>query len=607
MGCRILDYNKLLKIIGLSMGAILVLVGFFITPIFVASHFSPDGILEESTIQGIQVIRFLAAVSGIFVIVFCALIYMYPSMVNKFFDFVSYQGKRFQTRHFYLPFCFACFIIALILGLFITQSGSGISPDSTSYISAGKNVYSGNGFYIGYPGNYHPYVVWPPLYPLSIAAFMHFGLDAEQSARLVPILCFALLMFPLFFLGKVLGSTFVGYIACLTCLVFTPLWQVTSYAWTEMIYIFFSVLSILYITRFVENDNTNIWMLCVGGLFTSLAILTRYIGVTLLLVGLIAIVLKSKSQLRNMICQILLFGSISSLPIVIWIYRNLILTGHMSGGNRWGSHMGLLTNIHTTIITVWRDFIGVSLPEGIGLLTISLLIIILIAVYIRINHINLISNSSPKYFKKNYVTILYVVIYLGTLILIRSVWHFDNISYRLTCPVYPFLIVMVISTIIYVYKHTTPALKQGLFLGIIILGIPFLIIHASTLIVFYQSAQCGQGYNSPFWKNNPGIGWVENNVRDNVTVYSDRPDAIQFRLKRQSRYLPHTGNDIAINKFFMKLKNEKNSYIICFNNRRRSYLLSNDEIIEMNQKYDALVVVADFPGSTIYKTKDNPC
>jgi hypothetical protein len=214
-----------------------------------------------------------------------------------------------------------------------------------------------------------------------------------------------------------------------------------------------------------------------------------------------------------------------------------------------------------------------------------------------------------EYFRKNYIYIvfLYICIYLITLIIMRSMWHFDAIGTRLTCPVYPFLILVVISFILYVHRQIKePSLKPTLFLIITIFCVLFLVFQAANSIAFYQGAKDGQSYNSPFWRNNQGIGWIESNVPDNAIVYSDRHEAIQFRLKRPSRSLPLSGNDKAINEFSEKLKNEGNSFIICFKKARRAYLLSNDEIIEMDQKYDVVVVVADFPESTIYKTKDNP-
>ncbi|MEA2066275.1 MAG: glycosyltransferase family 39 protein [Thermotogota bacterium] len=605
-----LDSNKFVKIIGLiGIGVLLVLAAsFFITPLFVANHFSLDGILAEGTIRRIQSVRFSAVVLGIFAVVFGALIYIYPSTANRCYDFVSLKGERFQTRHFYLPFCFACFFIALTLGLLITQSGSGISPDSTNYISAGENIYYGNGFHVGYSADsLSPYTVWPPLYPLSIAGFMHLGFNAEQAARIIPILCFAFLMFHLFFIGKVLDGVFVGYIACLTCLVFTPLLWVTSFAWTEMPYIFFSVLAILFLIKFGRSNNARNKMLCASALFTALAILTRYIGITLLVVGLIVIVLKSKSRLKKMVYQILLFGCISFFPIILWVYRNITLTSHLSGGNRGESTIGLLANVNRTVRAILNDFLGPlsrMLFNNYAALTIVAALFILLVVFAKIYPAK--RKVLLEYLRKNYVVFLYIFIYLITLIIMRSMWHFDAIGTRLTCPVYPFLILVVISFILYVRRQIKKSsLKPTLFLIITIFCVLFLVLQAGNSIGFYHGAKDGQGYNSPFWRNNIGIGWVESNVPDNATVYSDRADAIQFRLKRPSRYLPRAGNDKAINEFFETLKNEENSFIIRFKKTQRAYLLSNDEIIEMNQKYDVLVAVADFPESTIYKTKDN--
>ena len=102
-----------------------------------------------------------------------------------------YRAKKNSTIHL-----IALLFIALALGLLVTQSGAGLSPDSTAYITAGENAYSGEGFLRGHPDNHEVYSHWPSLYPLSIAAFMHLGLDSEQAARIIPILYFALLLKP---------------------------------------------------------------------------------------------------------------------------------------------------------------------------------------------------------------------------------------------------------------------------------------------------------------------------------------------------------------------------------------------------------------------------
>ena len=98
------------------------------------------------------------------------------------------------------------------------------------------------------------------------------------------------------------------------------------------------------------------------------------------------------------------------------------------------------------------------------------------------------------------------------------------------------------------------------------------------------------------------IDWIENNVPDNGTIYSDRHDAILFRLKRPAKSLPHSDDKEHIDEFFNRLKMENNSYLIVFKEYRRPQSLSNNDIIEINQEYNVLIQVADFPEAAIYKT-----
>jgi len=377
-----------------------------------------------------------------------------------------------------------------------------------------------------------------------------------------------------------------------------------------MPYIFFSVLAILFLTKFGESDSTKNNLLYVSGFFTALAILTKYIGVTLLLAGLIVIVLKSKSQLKKMIYQILLFSGISSLMNIIWMYRNLIFTSSLSGVDRSESTVGLLANVNRAVGAILDDFFLVPLSHllfnNYAALAIIATFFILLVVFIKFFTIE--NNELLEYLRKNYVVFLYIFIYLTTLIMMSSLWRFDAIGTRLTTPIYPFLILVVLSFTHYVHRQLTFfSLKPTLFLMITILCVLFLVFQAANSISFYHGAKDGQGYNSHFWRNNQAIGWVESNVPDNAAVYSDHYAAIQFRLERPSRSLPRSGNDKAINDFFEMLKNEENSFILCYKNaRHHSKILTNDEIIEMNQKYDVLVVAEDFPEYTFYKTKANP-
>ena len=95
---------RIVGFISLAAGVLLVLTGLLVTPGFVASHFSPDGVLLEKTIQTIQLLRLLAACVGILAVAFGALNLIYPSRARRFFAFISHLGGRFGASHFYLLF-----------------------------------------------------------------------------------------------------------------------------------------------------------------------------------------------------------------------------------------------------------------------------------------------------------------------------------------------------------------------------------------------------------------------------------------------------------------------------------------------------------------------
>ena len=52
------------------------------------------------------------------------------------------------------------------LALFATSRGIGLSPDSISYISAGRSLASGGGLRVWHGA---PLTDWPPLYPALLA------------------------------------------------------------------------------------------------------------------------------------------------------------------------------------------------------------------------------------------------------------------------------------------------------------------------------------------------------------------------------------------------------------------------------------------------------
>jgi hypothetical protein len=83
------------------------------------------------------------------------------------------------------------------------RHGSGLTPDSASYIAAARNLARGRGATL-YDGR--PMTLWPPLFPAVMAA-MSF-VTRLDPIRLAPFLCAALFGFTVYATGLLFTRVF---------------------------------------------------------------------------------------------------------------------------------------------------------------------------------------------------------------------------------------------------------------------------------------------------------------------------------------------------------------------------------------------------------------
>lgn len=119
---------------------------------------------------------------------------------SKFVELLDLHKNEFA-------FCIAYFIFALIISAYSTPYGALFKLDSIAYVADGENFLSR-----------FPTYASGPMFPALIAIGIAFGLTSELSAGLVPIICYALLGFPIYFIGKIIGRPISGYISCIICL-----------------------------------------------------------------------------------------------------------------------------------------------------------------------------------------------------------------------------------------------------------------------------------------------------------------------------------------------------------------------------------------------------
>lgn len=387
--------------------------------------------------------------------------------------------SKANSIYFYAPFCIACFFVALLEGLFITQSGQNMSPVALSYILSGGRFYSS-----GLADFSQLCTNLPPLYSIFISAFMHLGLTAVDSARMITVSFFSLSIFPIFFIGRSISGNFTAYLACLVSLVFTPFLYITSYAWAETMYMFSSLMAILLVEIFRQKNKY--YILYISGIFITLAMLSRYNGVILFLVCLITLSIMAM-PLKNYWYNVFIFSCISLLPTFIYYFVKTFVIGRNTLStfvfNNEIIANELIKNIDLIIRLILRSFLKISLTSENGFYLAAIILIFCIL-------LSILNNTLYRYIKNNLICILYICVYIISLIILNSVFVFDPMNDRYVSPIYPFIILTSISFIYINFNQIkNPSLKTGTLLAISILLIIFFIIQINSSFGFYQQTK----------------------------------------------------------------------------------------------------------------------
>ncbi len=124
--------------------------------------------------------------------------------------------------------------------------GVGLSPDSMLYISTARNLLEGNRLGMHFD--------LAPLYPLVLAFVGLFGTNVTTAAGYVNAAAFGLTVFVMtMWIRNLVQSRFLVVWAGIVCALSLPLVYVSTFAWTEPLFILFTVLSLFTLDRFLNT------------------------------------------------------------------------------------------------------------------------------------------------------------------------------------------------------------------------------------------------------------------------------------------------------------------------------------------------------------------
>jgi len=264
-----------------------------------------------------------------------------------------------------------------ILFVFIVtfRYGPGLATDGARYLSTAESLINGNGFteYLGVP-----LTQFPPVYSIIIAAI---GLvtraDVFVIAQYLNILTFGLTiwlsgkffrkLFPESFLYTYIGSAI--FVTSLSLL------RMASNVLSDLMFLTVTIVFLMLTTDFIENPSRK--NLITLGLLCAVSPLLRYAGLAYILtVSAIILIIRRKEFFKGIV-QAGIFGLLTSLPVLLWVYfHNYLQTGILFGSRLPPNPQG---NLQVTIEKVVHWLIPYSVTDRIPEWLIILFVLIIFA------------------------------------------------------------------------------------------------------------------------------------------------------------------------------------------------------------------------------------
>jgi len=222
------------------------------------------------------------------------------------------------------------FILALIIRLMVYIEGGNYPGDGAYRIILTMNWLKDPYFITG--------GLWPPLHFYLMAFTMKIYNDPFTSTRLVSLIFGTFIVFPYYYLVKLLFDKRVAIISTLILTFLSIHVQYSTFSMSEVPFIFFLFTSIYFFFRFKRQIDNKLSNLIVSAIFLNFASMIRYEGWLFipLLAALTLDVEEIKNRRLNKYFTTFLFASM--IFPVFWLIGNYNLYGDFFYGQNWSDN-----------------------------------------------------------------------------------------------------------------------------------------------------------------------------------------------------------------------------------------------------------------------------
>ena len=407
--------------------------------------------------------------------------------------------------------------------------GPAVIADSTTLLSTAMNFLAGEGWrdFTGCP-----LVIWPPLFPLLLAAAGWVGIEPFAAGRWVNATAFGLTILAAGgWLRSHLRSRGLALAVTATLATSLPLSYFASSLMTEPLFVLFTLLALIQWTAFyTRRTDTPLWWAAV---FTALAALTRYPGVVLIGTGVL--MLLPLARLKHT----LVFGAISSVPLLAVLAHNWTVSETLTG-KRGGSGQFLSEGLRQTV-EVFREWVvPPNAPEGLTYLlglAVAAVGLAVAAVVLRAIYGGRLTKTGPAYFRLGPAIPFggFALIYLVFMVAVVPFTVAQGMDSRYLLPIYvPLLLAaaLLLDRFLSIEVAGRMAVAKWGLASLVLLG---LLAHGGfsahrNLQLTTRAWTAGipaQAYNAAYWQHSETLNYIKTHLSDS-RIYTNNIELAWF-------------------------------------------------------------------------------
>jgi hypothetical protein len=499
--------------------------------------------------------------------------------------------EKFNSKKRLIFILLLCLLGLAGIGLlaYVTPYGVGVYVDTLYYVTSAKNLLNGIGMgRLTGTGVYKPMTHYPPLYALVLVFTQILGLDMLAGARWVSMLAFGLVVllagwiiwqrtrsafFSLATAGLVLGSG--------------VLLRTFSWAMSEPLYIVLELSGFLLLAVYFKASRRG-WLVA-ASLAIGLALLTRYVGFSLVAAFTLALLANRSLKGSRRWMDTGLFLSLSLLPSAIWFIRNRLVSDTLA--NRVIFWHPVTEEKFASLVKAFLSWglVPQRLAIGREILAFSLIAsVLMIASLIWLFRVWPRKGVVPV---QEFTLLLTCWAYIGLLVVsltwIDATTPLDN---RILMPLYLNILLLLGIGMALLWQH--PGLLPRLIAAGMLLWFSYFTLTRLDGAV-QDLTRDGQDYASLKWKSSPTIQFVRE--QDPPLVYTNDVTAIYFLAGKDSVGIPNFKSDEAEFQGMRENLRFTGGFLVLFGTLTGEFA-SQAEITQ------GMTLVGRFEDGAVYKT-----